>query len=106
MWCSVILYGAKLIACVTQPCPHLAEKCKLRIKTKHGKIYLGKTTDFRRVEYAEREDWHKMNFCTLKIHLKIKYMFCLKDKCVGFISHNHRAGKPATMNYCDMLGDV
>ena len=48
--------------CVTQLCPHLAEKCKLRIKTKHGKIYLGKTTDFRWAEYIQREHWHKMNF--------------------------------------------
>ena len=52
--------------CVIQLCPHLAEKCKLRIKTKHGKIYLGKTRDFRRVEYIQREHWHKnefLNFC-------------------------------------------
>ena len=47
--------------CVTQLCPHLAEKCKLRIKTKHGKIYLDKTRDFKRVEYIQREHWHKMN---------------------------------------------
>ena len=56
--------------CVTQLCPHLAEKCKLRIKTKHGRIYFRQNNRY----------------------LKIKYMFCLKDKCVGFISHNHWAG--------------
>ena len=33
-------------------------------------------------------------------------MFHLKDKCVGFISNNHWAGKLATMIYCDFYGDV
>ena len=68
--------------CVTQLCPHLAEKCKLRIKTKHGKIYLGKTTDFRRVEYIQREHWHKMNswtfvdVCKNQIHVPFERQMC------------------------------
>ena len=76
--------------CVTQLCPHLAEKCKLRIKTKHGRIYFRQNNRFKvRQEYFQQAHWHKMYFPTLYLYLKIKYMFCLKDKCVGFISHNH-----------------
>ena len=33
-----IEYGAKLIACVLHSYVHLAEKCKWRIKTKHGRF--------------------------------------------------------------------
>ena len=86
MWCSVILYGAKLIACVTQLCPHLAEKCKLRIKTKHGKIYLGKTTDFRWAEYIQREHWYKWNLYFVGTFKNQIYVLFERQMCWFYIA--------------------